>query len=386
MSGAMLQLAGQGAQDVFLSKDPEVSFFKAVYRRHTNFAMESILQTENGNATFGNRVAFTISRNGDLINDMVLEVTVPAGTAAQWNTHSVGHSIIKHVTLEVGGQKIDEHSGTWLEIWSELTTPEGKVAGFNKMVGKKSDSVFVGSVPDDAAAANAAGTKLYIPLHFFFNRNPGLALPLIALQYHEVKVSVTFNDRPSGLLGDLQHVKLYTNYIFLDTDERRMFAQNKHTMLIQQVQDNGCESLTTTVASSCGSNNRSRLNFNHPTSALFMVTTADNGEMLDFTDGINEMVLQLNGSDRFSKRDGAYFRYVQQYHHLSRISTKQIYMYSFALNPTEHQPSGTLNFSRIDNAMLNLTATSVGENLHVFGMNYNVLNIQSGMAGLAFAN
>ena len=149
-----MQLVAYGAQDAFLTGNPEITFFKVVYRRHTNFSMESIQQTPNGS---GDRLTFTVSRNGDLIGNCWLE-GVTGGVAN-----------LKSVELEIGGQRIDKHYGEWMQVWTELTCPAGKRAGFD--------------------ALDGVGT---IPLQFFFCRNPGLALPLIALQYHEVKMTVEF--------------------------------------------------------------------------------------------------------------------------------------------------------------------------------------------------
>ena len=221
-----MQLVAYGAQDVFLTGKPEISFFKVVYRRHTNFAMESIEQTFNGNASLGNRVTCTISRNGDLVTNMWLEVTVSKDTDV---VNSLGHALIEYVELEIGGQRIDKHYGEWLDIWSELTLPEEKRAGFKEMIGRR----------DTGAGTALESKKLYVPLQFFFSRNPGLALPLIALQYHEVKVNIQFRDQAvldtatTGKDLKIENVKLFVDYVYLDTDERRRFAQSSHEYLIE---------------------------------------------------------------------------------------------------------------------------------------------------------
>ena len=217
-----MQLVAYGAQDVFLTGKPEISFFKVVYRRHTNFAMESIEQTFNGNPTLGNRVTCTVSRNGDLITNMWLECKMKGNGAF---VNSLGHALIEYVELEIGGQRIDKHYGEWLEIWSELTLPEEKRAGFKEMIGRR----------DAGRSNNLESTKLYVPFQFFFCRNPGLALPLIALQYHEVKINLKFRD-PENLKNtvSMENVafadtpKLYVDYVYLDTDERRRFATGAH--------------------------------------------------------------------------------------------------------------------------------------------------------------
>jgi len=396
MGGGLMQLVAYGAQDVFLTGKPEISFFKVVYRRHTNFAMESIEQTFNGNASLGSRVTCTISRNGDLVTNMWLEVTVNKDTDV---VNSLGHALIEHIELEIGGQRIDKHYGEWLDIWSELTLPEEKRAGFKEMIGRR----------DTGTTTPLESTKLYIPLQFFFSRNPGLALPLIALQYHEVKVNIQFRDQGKLDLSTgtknlaISNPRLFVDYVYLDTDERRRFAQSSHEYLIEQLQHTGPE---TTRSSNF------RLNFNHPVKALVWVVRRQDAEPLEWGtnvvrtynaesgydgavpagDAFDTCKLQFNGHDRFTERDASYFRLVQPYQHFTRIPSKYIYTYSFALNPEAHQPSGTANFSRLDNVTLTLNkindSNKMGNDseLLVYAISNNVLRIQAGMGGLAYSN
>ena len=386
-----MQLVAYGAQDVFLTGKPEISFFKVVYRRHTNFAMESIEQTFNGNPALGNRVTCTISRNGDLITNMWLEVEM-GNTGNVVN--SLGHALIEYVELEIGGQRIDKHYGEWLEIWSELTLPEEKRTGFKEMIGRRMTT-----------ATSPESTTLYIPMQFFFCRNPGLALPLIALQYHEVKITLKFRDAADLTVEPtdkptLVSSKLYVDYIYLDTDERRRFAQAEHEYLIEQLQHTGPE-----VAKN-GSTGNYRLNFNHPVKELVWVVRDSDHEALAFgntaevttgtdeawavstNDSFETCKLQLNGHDRFSERKASYFRLVQPYQHHTRIPTKHVYCYSFALNPEAHQPSGTCNFSRLDNVTLSLSGMKSGASADVlvYAVSNNILRIMSGMGGLAYSN
>jgi hypothetical protein len=236
-----------------------------------------------------------------------------------------------------------------------------------------------------------AKTTLYIPLQFWFCRNPGLALPLIALQYHEVKFNISFKPLAGLLLGTvtgspvLGAASLYIDYVYLDTDERRQFAQVQHEYLIEQLQFTGGESFTNNAV-------KSKLALNHPVKELIWVVQPEaNVEPSDYTDsGADTVVdakLLLNGQDRFSVREAAYFGIVQPYQHHTRIPATGIYVYSFALNPEQHQPSGSVNMSRIDNATLNLSlGTSAAVLLKTFAVNYNVLRIMSGMGGLAYSN
>ena len=352
-----MQLVAYGAQDIYLTGSPQITFFKVVYRRHTNFAMESIQQTFNGSVGASKRVTCTVSRNGDLVHRMWLEANVKnTGNA------NSGHAAIDNVELEIGGQRIDKHYGDWLQAWSQLTVSEGHLAGYNTMVG--------------TTASNNA-QDLYIPLQFWFCRNPGLALPLIALQYHEVKVNLTF-----GGVTEVNSASLWCDYIYLDTDERRRFAQVSHEYLIEQLQFTGDETLSSGL-------NNVRLNFNHPVKELVWVAYANNESLVGghgyAAPGSDNMKLQLNGHDRFAARPAAYFNKVQPYQHHTRIGTN-VQVYSFALRPEEHQPSGTCNFSRIDNATLSVSAAAGSTTLKVFAVNYNVLRVMSGMGGLAYSN
>ena len=517
-----MQLVAYGAQDVYLTGNPQITFWKVTYRRHTNFAMESIEQTFNGQADFGRRVTCTISRNGDLAYRTYLQVTLPEigqtlenttgeGVHARWLDFP-GHQLIENVEVEIGGQRIEKQYGDWMHIWNQLTMDKNQEAGYNKMVGNTTQLTFVtdpsyadvdGPCDSDAprqvcAPRNALPeTTLYVPLQFWFCCNPGLALPLIALQYHEVKVNLDLraideclwavsevgaasgSDKKvtAAYAQSLVSASLYVDYIYLDTDERRRMAQNPHEYLIEQLQYTGAES----VGSSA---NKIRLNFNHPCKELVWVVQPDcnvdycagttpgnplydalGAQPFNYTDamdalpnsikafgstetvngttafigadglfetdnalevtssgnlgakvsgvsdagtfvlaetsldmhcwGENPVVtakLQLNGQDRFSEREGTYFDQVQPWQHHTRAPDTGINVYSFALRPEEHQPSGTCNMSRIDNATLQLVLSNAavsGSNtakVRVYARNYNVLRIMSGMGGLAYSN
>ena len=385
-----MQLVAYGAQDIYLTGNPQITFFKVVYRRHTNFAMESIEQTFNGAADFGRRVTATISRNGDLIKDMWLEVFITA-TADEVTTsykYGAGNALVKQVEIEIGGQLIDRQYGEWMDIWSELSVPEGKRAGYDEMV------LNVGSADESK--------KLDVPLMFWFNRNPGLALPLIALQYHEVKINLDVATKADfGVEVTLTSLKLWVDYIYLDTDERRRFAQVSHEYLIEQLQFTGDAAIS-------GTSFRTELNFNHPCKELIWVCQTDvlkrggSGttqpcQFITLEDPAANpgatAILKLNGQDRFQERRMEYFRRVQGFkHHTHSVRAdstykQYIYLYSFALNPEEHQPSGTCNFSRIDNTVLSFNNTPSRTGIiKVFAVNYNVLRIMSGMGGLAYSN
>ncbi len=379
MGGGLMQLVAYGAQDIYLTGNPQITFFKVVYRRHTNFSVESIEQTFNGSPDFGKKVTVTVSRNGDLITNCYLQATLPAVTADSsgfaWSPE-VGHALIKSVEVEIGGQRIDKQYSDWLSIWQQLTQEAGAASAYANMIGDVTANTAT------TTSADKSAYTVYVPLQFWFNRNPGLALPLISLQYHEVKFNIEFAalaDVSTGVsTASLGDTSLFIDYVYLDTDERRRFAQTSHEYLIEQLQFTGDESIT-------GTNNKVKLNFNHPVKCLVWAVKAAASANFAYTD-ITAAKLQLNGHDRFAERAGSYFNWVQPYQCFGASPAAGINVYSFALKPAEHQPSGTANMSRIDNATLNITVTATDAVVKVFAVNYNVLRIMSGMGGLAYSN
>jgi hypothetical protein len=418
-----MQIVAYGAQDVYLTGNPQITYFKVVYRRHTNFACESIEQTFNGTADFGRKVTALISRSGDLIGRVYLQATLPAisnGSSIRWVDH-VGHHLIKQVEVEIGGQRIDRQYGDWLQIWYELTCGMDKRHflghGYDDMIGH--GDAANGTSLQHWGPSHAEST-LFVPLQFWFCRNVGLALPLIALQYHEVKINLEFRAFSELVIAgstasaeSLASASLWVDYVYLDTEERRRFAQVSHEYLIEQLQFTGEESVTGTSA-------KLKLSFNHPVKELVWVAqrdvvidgdnnqagnqwsnyttvtaddtanaadpSSDSARALNNVDGAK---LQLNGQDRFAFRTGRYFNLVQPYQaHTNIPESPGINVYSFALKPEEHNPSGSANFSRIDNATLNLTmnANTGSCKVRVYGINYNVFRIMSGMGGLAYSN
>jgi hypothetical protein len=388
--------------------------------------MEAIEQTFNGTPNYSSRVTCQISRNGDLINRVYLQLRLTGTTNY---CKYFGLRVINYVEIEIGGQRIDRHYAHWLYIWNELSLPVSKREGYNDMVG-----AYGGTVGGNNAGGPTINSTLYVPLEFWFCRNIGLALPLIALQYHEVKININFESQAncktsSGGVDIPFTASLWVDYIFLDTDERKRFAQLSHEYLIEQLQFTGEEAITSTSV-------KSKLNFNHPckeiiwfltntansTNNWFNYTTVTNAiydsdatfsiweNKLSFdglTGGYAELIypanpissakLVLNGNDRFATRSGVYFNLIQPFQHHENIPKNAgINVYSFALKPEEHQPSGTLNFSRIDTAILNMTIysntlnslsyTATNSTLFVYATNYNVLRILSGMGGLAYSN
>jgi hypothetical protein len=434
MGGGLLQLVAYGAQDAYITGNPHITFWKVLFKRHTNFAVEAFRVNFTGMPTYGQRVVAVVNRNADLIWKTYVEVTLPAtdtSAAVEWTggaQRRLGYLLLKQIEVEIGGQIIDRHYGEWLYLWETLTANFDTAVKLDNMVGGPYSS-FETSAPSCQGRPNV----LYVPLQFWFNRNPGLALPLIALQYHEVRFNITLEDKinlvegagPTGAqlaaaadaLPALNDMALYIDYVYLDVEERRRFAQASHEYLIEQLQFSGQQTITT-------SSGRIDLTLNHPVKELIWVfqdarkvdcslpgAAAAFTRPFTYDDIVNRARLQLNGQDRFDERYGDYFWKVQPYQHhtggaFSRLIDETavvpkslpnpINMYSFAISPEEHQPSGTCNFSRIDTATL-VYDSKIGDagsypskaypyNFRMYAVNYNIFRIMSGMGGLAYSN
>jgi hypothetical protein len=413
-----------------------------VYRRYTNFAVESQAIFFDGDPDFGKRLTCTIPRKGDLLGPLILEVTLPEvrltdGTLAAY-VNSLGHALIEEITLEIGEQEIDRQTGEWMEIWSELTIPPGQRDGFNAMIGRTSGTLPppITSPPDKAAVSlygsyQYGATKLYIPLQFWFNKNPGLYLPLLAMQYHIVRINVKLralnqlvytagplnanqgcSTTPQPAPTKIIDIRLYGDYVHLDVEERRRFVANKHEYLIEQIQYTSKISIPAANSTAI-----IPLEFNHPMREMVFVLQRDvmetYNEWFNYSsvsikeagarrDILQQAVLQLDGYDRFEVRDAGYFRLVQPFQHHTNVPLNQfIYSYCFAIRPEELQPSGALNGSRIDTMKLlialrpdpsanillgdpNYVPPRGNAHIRVYATNHNVLRIVDGFAGLLF--
>jgi len=435
MTGGLLQLAAYGAQDIYLTGNPQITFFTAVYRRHTNFAIQSIPQYFNGDADFGKKIFCIIDRIGDLINQTFLRIKLPS--LIQYNytnsngdlveyywVNSVGHAIIKIIEIEIGGVVIDRQYGLWMQIWSDLVVPVGKRDGFNLMIGKSDTPINLNNNKD---------LNLYVPLYFWFCKNIGVSLPLIAIQSQEVRINITFRRYEELIIstdGKLTNVNnnnqlqitqanLDVDYIFLEDEERKMFAKNNHQYLIEQLQvfattltSNGLRQDPTDPAKLDRIPDLSQnisLNFNHPVKELFWIIQNStvlsaypfggnewfnfstmpykNGEMPG-TDPMKSCKILFEGQELIDKKDAIYFRTVVPFQRHTNVPNNFIYIYSFSLNPEEFQPSGTCNFSRIDNQQLyfEISDQLIQPIITVFATNYNILNIAGGMTGVEYVN
>ena len=414
-NGGLLQLVAIGKQDIFLTGNPEITWFKMVYRRYTNFAIESQVMYFDGDPDFGKRLSCLVPRRGDLLGPMMLELTLPAltltdGTPVSY-VNSIGHAIIDEITLEIGEQEIDTQTGEWLELWSTMTTTSMQRDGLNDMIGRVDNYI----APD-----NFGPIKLYIPLRFWFCKNPGQYLPLLALQYHPIRINLKLKPLQSlfstPILATncntlsvnpvkITDMRLYGDYVYLDVEERRRFVGNTHEYLIEQIQ------YTPDIAIPIGATSSTvRLDFNHPIKELLWVIQRSimvtNHEYFNYsstsilevgprTDLLASALVQLDGYDRFDVRDAGYFRLVQPYYHHTAVPNNAfIYNYCFALRPEELQPSGSLNASRIDSFVLQMTLVPDSVSgitpprgnavARVYATNHNVLRIVNGFGGLLF--
>jgi hypothetical protein len=543
MGGGLLQLVAYGAQDAYITGNPHITFWKVLYKRHTNFAMEAFRVNFTGVPQYGQRVVAVINRNADLMYKTYLEIVLPdtqtSATGASFDVlwtqggqRRLGYILLKKIEVEIGGQIMDTHYGEWLYLWENLTSNVDNSTKLDAMTGGQQ-----GGVVSTNTSCGGRPSVMYIPLQFWFCRNPGLALPLIALQYHEVRINITLSpstdlvskgpsfssvSAAAAALPQLKDMSLYIDYIYLDVDERRRFAQQSHEYLIDQLQFGLQQTLST-------ANARIDLTLNHPVKELVWVfqdarktdcastTTATVGytQPFSYDDIADRCRLQINGQDRFDERYGDYFWKVQPYQHHSgggfwparneasaltataavpaitasftMVSTgagtskeytgltgllvpgmvvkgagattdfgvvitsnaptsatagtfectsftstataytagysalgsqnlgasgsatvtgsiattyqaaNPINVYSFAIQPEEHQPSGTCNFSRIDTTTLvfdSVTSGGAGTypskafpyNFRIYAVNYNIFRVMSGMGGLAYSN
>ena len=405
MGGGLIQLLAVGLQDIYLIGNPQITFFKTVYKKHTHFSLESIQQTIDGRPDFGQQIQITIDRKGDLVKDIILDILLPVLPSGYYWTNGIGNILIERVDLEIGGQLIDRHYSEWLDIWSQLTINDSKIGAYNSMVGNYNSISGL-----EANALNQL--RLAVPMFFWFNKDYSTALPIIALQYHSVTLKInirnfascyrnnTVSTKLNNTLYPIQQFNVWVDYVLLDMEERRNFAKTSHEYLIEQVQFAGDEFISKTA------NTVSKvLNFNHPVKELYWVHVTNDYEQEDINNGnqklnyslstdietFSEGVLQLNGVNRFDTRQANYFRLVQNYQFHTHYSSKNIYTYSFSIYPEKTQPSGCCNMSKITNSNLYLDYynTNHSQNdmiLKVYCVNYNILRIVSGMGGLSFSN
>lgn len=340
MSGGISQLVAQGVQDAHLTGDPQVSFFRSSFKRYTHFADVRNTQVIRGNPAANGTSSVRFERKGDLLSGVYLTKK----TAGVVQTDVADH--IDKIELYIGGQLIDTQDNAYLtSVWRKIEAPDTN---------------------------RAVATTDFMPLHFFFCDSTSLALPLVALQYHDIEIKIYWS---STAVGATDAFECWSNFVYLDTAEREFFANTEHNMLIKQVQ-----------TASPSQEAVQELVFNHPVSYL----ATDGENPLD--GGVEEslkMLIKINGTDLGEPMEiTPHFNRVPMYYNTKTAlsQTSPTFLVSFANDLSKHQPTGSLNFSRLDSARLISQDSSRKFNKTIYAVNYNVLKIKEGMGGLMFSN
>ena len=406
MTGGLLQLAFKGPQDVYLTGNPQMTFFKSVYKQHSNFSKDTqILQFDN-QIKLGTTQSCIIKRYGDLLSNVYLYLELPkiisSTNTETWKgyVNGVGYSIIKEVTLEIGGSIIDKFDSNWLDIYNELYD-------------RKTDDLVGKFNTDITLQENDSAKLLYIPLKFWFSKNPGLSIPLIALQYNEIRINIEFRNWNEIIKSNINNfiisdpiikANIIADYIHLDTNEKKMFTTKNHEYIIEQLQILSEFDINSNISSA-----KVPLDFNHPIKEIIWIildninhtqNTKTGNNWLTYTsnsslynDTFKSAKITINGLDRTNNMPVKYFREVVPYECYPYLPRKHIYSYSFSLFPTQIQPSGSCNYSKINKSYLNIDFNPINNiggitngRIKVYGINYNILNIQKGLGGLLFMN
>ena len=365
MSAALIDLVSKGAQDVFITGEPQVSFFRQNYKRHTNFSMKPERMDYIGTFAANNGITVPIRSKGDLLSYIWIEDTLISNVAT--NTDGLFSADASNPTtfqLWIGGQKVSELDSLFIQ------------GAYNPLLRDNSAKASC-TVTTNVAKENHGQNHFMIP--FFFGEDWTKALPLVALQYHEVELRIKCRDgyTPQGT------PKIYGNYIYVDTDERKYFTETEHEILFTQTQYQPATSTDTEMDLSY---------FNHPVKSIHLVSGAAAGQKWydEYTFGTSS--LYINGTALFENSSNVYHHNIVPQMHCTDLPDDVLddlptYSWPFCLSMSKSQPSGTLNFSRIDNAKLLVNNVSGGNNLHrVYAVNFNILRIKNGMAGVAFGN
>lgn len=408
MGGAVLQLVSYGTQSEYLLGNPSVSYFKFVHKRHTNFAIESISNNFSETLDFGRKSSCIIGKHGDMISKMFLQITLPniennSGSEPISWTNELGHSIVKKVEFLIGGIVVDTIDGEWLDIYSQFYLDESKKEGYSEMI--KHMEAF-----DQYSFQNRM--NLFIPLHFWFTQNLGSSLPLVALQYHDIVVNVYLRSIDQCFFSEQENQapkntsiinsRIYCDYVFLDTKERKDFAQKEHDYLIVQHQKND-----NNVIRYGSSSINIPLEFNHPTKSIYWTLQNKEAQRINLwgeyclnpqrittenpLEILSSVEMNINGQERFSEKEAEFFRLVEPYKYGAVIPKKYMYTYNFCVHSDKYQPSGAINFSRIDNSNMifkfNMDTNTNKDNdidIKIYAINYNVLKIKNGMGGVIY--
>jgi len=344
MSAGIVQLIAIGAQDEYIVGNPEISFFTSTFKRHANFSQSIEKQTIHGGVKNNSMSSVRFDKSGDLLGYvyLTLDDTTQALDVQYWNT------VIDKIEFLIGGSVIDTQD--------TIFTQKIAIDTFAQNVSKSSSGTHAG----------VSSRSYFYPLRFFFCEGPQCALPLVALNYHDVELRIHWGSEASNY-----NVELYANYYYLDNEERGNIASRKHDLLITQVQKN--------IPSG---ENVQELTFNHPVKYLASSDTTTEGAL---TSTQNRVKLNINGLDVGNYRWGKpHFIDVMNYYHTNFVTSPDFFLYCFCLSTSSLQPTGTLNFSRIDS--VKIMSETMPINDPIYAVNYNILRIENGMAGLLYAN
>lgn len=366
MSAALIDLVSKGAQDVYITGQPQVSFFRQNYKRHTNFAMRPERMDYIGTFAASNEIVVPLRSKGDLLSYIWIEaegIATTGGNNAMFDGSASGPTTFQ---LWVGGQKVCELDSLFIQ-------------GIHNVLYNDTTAKAMMRSAINTSSGASLGDHYVIP--FFFGEDWTKSLPLVALQYHEVELRIKVQDQYSSTVTP----KIYANYIYLDTDERKFFTDNEHELLITQTQyQPGTQA----------DNEFDLTYFNHPVKALHLIAGDESADDYDAHYSFSTASLYINGTALFEDMSNVYHHDVVGEMHCNGFDNalyagECVYTWPFCLNLSKSQPSGSLNFSRIDNAKLTLKDRSADDDsamARVYAVNYNVLRIKNGMAGVAFGN
>jgi len=365
MSAALIDLVSKGAQDVYITGEPQVSFFRQNYKRYTNFAMKPERMDYIGTFASNNEITIPVRSKGDLLSYVWIESeNIALNGDSATGLFSNNAASPTEFSLWIGGQKVTQLDSLFIQ-------------GVHNPLLRDSTAKASCAVTTNTAKTNHGGNHYVIP--FFFGEDWTKSLPLVALQYHEVEIRIKCRDGYTPTSPP----KVYGNYIYLDTDERKFFTEQEHELLITQTQYQPATNTDTELDLSY---------FNHPVKSLHLVSGKATGN-----DWFNEYTfekssLYINGVALFEETSNVYHHNIVPEMHCTDLPDDVLedlptFSWPFCLTMSKMQPTGTLNFSRIDNAKLSIVRPSGGNQLHrVYALNYNILRIKNGMAGVAFGN
>jgi hypothetical protein len=344
MSSGIVQLVALGAQDEYIMGNPEISFFNSTFKRHSNFSQSVEKQTIRGDVKNGSMSSVQIEKCGDMLGYiyMTIDDTTQALDTSEWT------NIIDKVELLIGGSVVDTQDS--------IFTEKIAIDTFSQNVSRSA----IGTHPGVHARS------YFYPLRFFFCEGPQCALPLVALNYHNVELRIYWGSTASNY-----NVEMFANYYYLDNEERGNIATRKHDLLITQVQKNIPSGEIV-----------QDLTFNHPVKYLASSNTSVNSAL---TSPTNKVKLSINGVDLGNYRWGKpHFIDVTNYYHTNFVTSPDFFLYCFCLMTSSLQPTGTLNFSRVESAKIMSESMTIDD--PIYAVNYNILRIENGMAGLLYAN